>query len=88
MKFSWAYFNSFLFSGKGLSLGENLKVLQDLMYNVGVPNSSTSLDCFTAELAVLVLQYVQYTLFQHYALFQYLFTEEQDLETLTATVSS
>lgn len=70
-------------------MGENLKVLQDLMYNVGatVGNFPTSLECFTAELAVLVVRYVQSTLFQHYALFQYLFTEEQEEEAHATKVS-
>ncbi len=63
-------------------------MLQDLVCNVGVPAAPTSLECFTAELAASVLHYVQSTLFQHYALFQYLFTEEQEEEILTSKVSS
>ena len=71
-----------------LSLGENLKELQSLMTGVGVPGVATCLECFTSELVGTVLQYLQYTLFQHYLLFQYLFTEQQSEETHTTQVSS
>lgn len=62
-------------------MGENLKELQTLMSDVGIPDVPTPLNCFTTELAASVVQYVQSTLFQHYSLFQYLFTEGREEET-------
>jgi hypothetical protein len=69
-----------------MSLSENIKELQTLMTGVGVPDVPTSLECFTSEVATMALQYIQTTLFQHYTLFQYLFTEEQDTETFAMQV--
>lgn len=69
-------------------MGENLRELHTLMFNVGVTNVATPLECFTSELVVTVLHYLQSTLFQHYLLFQYLFTEGQEEETHTTQASS
>lgn len=71
---------------KELSLCENIKELQTLMSNVGVPDTPTSLECFTTEVASMTLQYIQTSLFQHYSLFQYLYTEEQETEMHTAQI--
>lgn len=66
---------------KDVPLSENLKELQALIASVGsVP---TSLECFTSEVSTRVLQYIQTSLFQHYSLFRYLFTQEQEEETHT-----
>ena len=77
-----------LITEKELSLCENIKELQTLMSNVGVPDTPTSLECFTTEVASMTLQYIQTSLFQHYSLFQYLYTEEQETEMHTAQVGS
>lgn len=58
------------------------------MANVGIPSVPSSLECFTSEVATTAIQYIQTTLFQHYALFEYLFTEEQETETHATRVRS
>lgn len=77
----WCALNWMLsFPAKQLSLSDNIKALQQYLVGVGVPNSQSSLKCFTTNEAVITLQYVHSSLFQHYRLFQYLFIETQEEE--------
>lgn len=72
---------------KNLSLVENVKELQSLLCTVGVPGMATSLECFTYDESTTVIQYIETTLFQHYTLFQCLYTHKQQTDTLAAQVS-
>lgn len=69
---------------KEYSLTDSLKELQQLMSNVGGGSGSaqSSLQCFSSETAVATVQYMQSTIFQHYHLFQLLFSEQQQEEKL------
>ena len=60
--------------------------LQHHMVGVGVSPDTTSLRCFTQKEAVLAVEYLSSTLFQHYRLFHLLFTEQQQEELLTTKV--
>lgn len=55
------------------------------MSGVGV-SRATALRCFSPEQAVQTVRYVTSSLFQHYRLFEFLFTEEQQEEQLVAKV--
>lgn len=72
---------------KNLSLVENVKELQTLLCNVGVASIATSLECFTCAVASTIIQYIETTLFQHYTLFQALYTHKQQTDTLATQVS-
>ncbi len=48
-----------------------------MMAGIGV-SQLTSLQCFTVEIANIVIQYIAENLLQHYSLYEYLFTEEQE----------
>lgn len=69
-------------------MSENVKELHAVLATVGIPGAPTPLECYSTEVATTTLQYIQTTLFQHYTLFQYLFTEEQETEITTTEVSS
>ena len=66
-----------LFPDKHLSIDENIQEMKCMMHGVGV-SKQTSLQCFTVEVANKVLQYIAESLFQHYRLYEFLFTEEQE----------
>lgn len=70
------------YSAKQLSLNDNINALKQHMTGVGIPNCKSSLKCFTADEAVTTLQYFHSSLFQHYRLFQYLFSETQEQEVI------
>ena len=76
----------FDFLAKGLSLGENLKELQGMLCGVDVPDSQTAIGCFSSEMAIKVAHYIQSSLFQHYTLYTYLFTEDQKDMLITSRV--
>ena len=57
-----------------------------MLSGVGLADVPTAVECFTREVAVMVVQYFHTTLFQHYVLFQYLFSEEQEEETVKTDV--
>ena len=60
-----------------------------LVAGVGLPPSPSVLNplkCFTREKAVTILQYLQSSLFQHYSLYEYLFSEEQEEELISQKV--
>jgi len=69
-----------------MSLGENMKELQSVLCGVACPGVPSSVECFTAKVTVATLVYIKSTLFQHYALFDYLFTEEQEEEVISTKV--
>ena len=68
-----------------LSLVDNVKELQTHMLGVGV-SDETSLKCFKPEHAMLTVEYITSALFQHYNLFEFLFTEQQETEILHSNV--
>ena len=71
--------------GKQLSLRDNYKEFERTMEAVG--GKASSLKCFTNEVGIDVIRYISRSLFQHYHLYQYLFTGEQQQETITTRVS-
>lgn len=77
----------FIISEKHLSLGENMMELQGMICGVGCDGVQCCLDCYTVDISVATLLYIQSSLFQHYSLFQNLFTEEQKEEVVTINVS-
>ena len=73
---------------KQLSLCDNYKEFEQIVGTVGVPDSKTcSLKCFTNDVGIDAVRYISRSLFQHYHLYQYLFTGEQEEETVTMRVS-
>jgi hypothetical protein len=81
---SYQYTSFYL--GKQLSLRDNYKEFEQIMETVG--GKANSLKCFTNEVGIDVVWYISRSLFQHYHLYQYLFTGEQQEETITKRVSS
>ena len=73
-----------LYLGKQLSLRDNYKEFEQIMEAVG--GKASSLKCFTNEVGIDVIRYISRSLFQHYHLYQYLFTGEQQQETITTRV--
>ena len=69
-----------------LSLSDNMQELQKVMVGVGV-SKETALRCFTKEQALLAIQYLSTSLFQHYRLFQLLYTEQQEEECINTKVT-
>ena len=71
---------------------ENIAELKKLLVGVGVDNPHSSqcggLDVFTFTQATEVVDYITSTLFQHYKLYQYLFTEEKAAEVIELQVST
>ena len=73
---------------KQLSLRDNFKEFEQIVETVGVPDSKTcSLKCFTNDVGIDAVRYISRSIFQHYRLYQYLFTGEQQEETITTRVS-
>ncbi len=68
-----------------MSLARNVRELQKMMVGVGV-SDETALKCFTKDHALMAIQYVTSSLFQHYRLYQLLFTEEQEEEHIITKV--
>ena len=78
-----------LILAKQLSLPENVKQLEHYVEGVSTPDSKTCpLKCFTSDVAMDVIQYICRSLFQHYRLYQYLFNNKQEEETISLRVSS
>ena len=71
-------------TGKKLSLHDNYKEFEQIMETVG--SKTSSLKCFTNEVGIDAVRYISRSLFQHYHLYQYLFTGEQIEETVTVRV--
>ncbi len=69
-----------------MSLRENVKELQAMLSGVACPGVQNSLECFTPEVSTATLVYVKSTLFQHYSLFNFLFTEDQEEEIISGKV--
>ena len=69
-----------------LSLSENMAELRVLLSGVGV-SKQTALRCFSHEQGALAVEHLSSSLFQHYRLFQCLFSEEQELEEMSSNVS-
>lgn len=69
------------------SLLDNVREMETMMMGVGV-SDETVLRSFMKEHALLAIQYVTSTLFQHYRLFQLLFTVEQEDEYFSTKVRS
>ena len=63
-----------------------MKELQGMLCGVACPGVLCSLECFTSKVSVATLVYIKSALFQHYALFEYLFTEDQEEEVINAKV--
>ena len=63
-----------------------MKELQSMLCGVACPGVPSSVECFTAKVTVTTLMYIKSTLFQHYILFDYLFTEEQEEEVISTKV--
>ena len=75
-------------TAKHLSLTDNFKELQQYMEGVGDPDSKTcALKCFTSNIAIDAVRYISRSLFQHYRLYQHLFTEQQEEERFSIRVS-
>ena len=74
-----------LYLGKQLSFRDNYKEFEQIMETVG--GKTCSLKCFTNEMGIDAVRYISRSLFQHYHLYQYLFTGEQQDETVTMRVS-
>lgn len=53
---------------------------------VGI-SQQTSLQCFTVETATLAIQYFSCSIFKHYQLFKYLFSEKQEEDHVPISVS-
>ena len=67
------------------SVQENVEEMKAMFSGVGI-SQQTSLQCFTVEVSNKVLRYVSDTLFQHYNLYEYLFSEEQGEKELSEEV--
>lgn len=69
---------------------ENIAEFKKFLAGVGVENPSPSqcggLDVFNFAQGTEVVDYISSTLFQHYKLYQYLFTEEKDAEIIELQV--
>ena len=75
-------------TAKQLSLTDNFKELEQYIEGVGNPGcKACALKCFTGGVAIDAIRYLSRNLFQHYRLYQYLFTEEQEQETISIRVS-
>lgn len=59
--------------------------LQQHLVGVGLSEQS-SLRCLSKEKAQLVVEYLAGSLFQHYHLFEYLFSEEQEQDSISSRV--
>ena len=79
-----------LYLERGLSMEENIAELKKFLAGVGVDNPHSSqcggLDVFSFPQATEVVDYISSTLFQHYKLYQYLFTEEKAAEVIELQV--
>ncbi len=76
--------------GKQLSLEENILAFKEMVAAVGNPPSPVvpnPLKCFTMETGLFTLRYLKSSLFQHYSLFHYLLSEEQEEEIIIQNVS-
>lgn len=60
--------------------------LQAMLCGVGCAKVQTCLECYTTDVSITTLLYIQHSLFQHYSLFKYIFTEEQQVEVVTTDV--
>lgn len=69
---------------------ENIAELKKFLAGVGVDSPTSSqcggLDVFSFAQATEVVDYISSTLFQHYKLYQYLFTEEKAAEVIELQV--
>eukprot|EP00058_Branchiostoma_floridae_P023607 XP_002609097.1 hypothetical protein BRAFLDRAFT_91070 [Branchiostoma floridae] len=65
---------------KQMSLVDNLKELKKMLVGIGqeTPEVTGGLDFFNTDQAKLLTDYITKSLFQHYKLYQYMFTLEQD----------
>ena len=78
-----AYMYMCTYTAKQLSLAENFKELEKYVEGVSNPDSKTCmLKCFTNDIAIDAIKYLCQSLFQHYRLYEYLFTEQQQEETI------
>ena len=68
------------------SLDNSMKNLKSHLAGVGV-SKLTSLQCFSVETATLAIQYFSCSIFKHYHLFKYLFSEEQEEDHVPVSVS-
>lgn len=70
-------FISLHWTDKHQSIEDNLQEVKLMMKNIGV-SRQTLLQCFTVEVADKVLHYLADSLFQHYHLYEFLLTEDQE----------
>lgn len=68
-----------------LSLAGSVQELQQHMVGVGLSEQS-SLRCLSKEKGQQVVEYIAGSLFQHYHLFEYLFSEEQQQDHISSRV--
>ena len=71
---------------KEFSRDDSIKELRSHLAGVGV-SKMTSLQCFSVKAAALAIQYFSSSIFKHYHLFKHLFSEEQEEDHVTISVS-
>ena len=60
-----------------LSITDNIKEMRSMMAGIGI-SQLTALQCFTVKVANTIIQYIADNLLQHYSLYEFLYTEEQE----------